>query len=37
MIRKHSWFLGLVLWVLLVVDGVEKVSKAFGAKTTKIG
>jgi len=34
MIRKHSWFLGLVL---LVVDGVEKDSKAFGAKTTKTG
>jgi len=35
MIRKHNWFLGLALLVLLVVDGVEKVSKTFGAKTTK--
>jgi hypothetical protein len=36
-IGKHSWFLELVLFVLLVVGGVEKGTKEFGAKTTETG
>jgi hypothetical protein len=36
-IGKHSWFLGLVLLVLLVMEGEKKGMKAFGAKATKTG